>query len=398
MVQTAARASRAIPTAARAAAPPVGLVPASVTAACTAAALGLLAAQTVVLLAWASDGRSAVDALPAAKAGLLAWLLAHGATVTLPDGAFSVAPLGLTALLAVLLARAGASVVRRTRPAGPVAAIAAAAAVGVPYALLAALLTGPAALGGARPAPAATLLATLLLGTLCAAVGGAREIGLARVLALLPDAARTVGAAAGVALLTLVATGALAAGGSLLGHVGRAGQLASDLDTGLLGGLLLLVAGVLFVPTAVVWGAAYALGTGFAIGAGTSVAPTGVRLGAVPAFPLLAALPGEGAAPVVSLLLLGGPLLAGVLTGLVVVRRLPGRPPRAPALVALAAGPAVGIVTVLACVLASGGVGPGRLAVAGPSPWIAGLAAAEWVGLVGAATAYVVARRTAVRP
>ncbi len=397
MVQTAAPTSRTRVTNAPAPPRPMGLVPAAVTAACTAAALGLLAAQTVVLLAWASDGRSAVDAVPVAKAGVLAWLLAHGASVSLPDGSLSVAPLGLTALLGVLLIRAGASVVRRTRPTGPVAALAAGAAVGVPYALLAALVTGPATLGGVRPAPLSTLFAALALGSVSGAIGGAREVGSARVLALLPDTARAVVAAAGVALLALVVTGAFATAGSLLAHGGRAGDLAGDLDVGLVGGLMLVVVGLVFVPSAVVWGAAYALGTGFAIGAGTSVAPTGVRLGPVPAFPLLAALPGEGSAPVVSLLLLAGPIVAGVLAGLVVVRRLAHRSPASLALQALAAGLAAGIATVVACVLVSGGVGPGRLAVAGPSPWLTGLAAAEWVGLVGAATAYVVAGRRAQR-
>ncbi|HVE62192.1 MAG TPA: DUF6350 family protein [Mycobacteriales bacterium] len=377
---------------------PVGLVPATVTAACTAAALGLLAAETLVLLAWASDGRSALPALPAAKAGLLAWLISHGATVSLPDGTLSVAPLGLTALVALLLTRAGSSVVRQTRPAGPVAAVAAGAALGIPYAVVAVLVTGPAALGGARPAPVATLLAALLLGSAFGAIGAARETGLARVLSLLPHTARAVGSAAGVALLVLVATGAVAAGGSLLAHGGRAGDLTGDLDVGLVGGLMLVVGGLAFLPTAVLWGAAYALGTGFALGVGTSVAPTGVRLGPVPVFPLFAALPGVGRAPMVSWLLLAGPILAGMLAGLVVVRRLGPRSPRSLALHALAVGPAAGVVTVLACVLVSGGIGPGRLAVAGPSPWLTGLAAAEWVGLVGAATAYLVARRGATSP
>jgi len=355
--------------------------------------LGLLAAETMVLLAWASDGRSAVDAIPAAKAGLLGWLLAHGATVSLPEGALSVAPLGLTALLAVFLARAGASVVRRTRPVDPISAVMAGAAVGVPYGLLAALVTGPAALHGARPAPVATMVAALALGSTAGAVGAAREAGFDRVMARLPDPVRAVGAAAAVAVLVLVGTGALAAGGSLAAHSRRAAQLTQDLDVGVAGAAMLLVLSLSLAPTAVVWGAAYALGTGFALGAGTSIAPTGVRLGPVPAFPLFAALPGEGPAPSISLLLLLGPIAAGVLAALVVVRRMPGRSAAAHCALALAAGLAVGLVTALACVAVSGGLGPGRLAVAGPSPWVTGLAAAEWVGLGAAATAYVVSSR-----
>lgn len=373
--------------------PPTGLVPATVTAACVAAAIGLIAAETVVLLAWASDARSSIESLPAARAGLLAWLLAHGAPVSIPGGVLSVAPLGLTVLLGVLLVRAGQSVVRRTRPATTGRALVAGAAVGVPYSLLAALVTGPATIGAARPAPVATMFAALGLGAAGGAVGAAREVGFARVAALVPARAAVVVRAAAVAVGALVVTGAVGMAAALAAHGPRVGEVTESLGVGLVSGFMLAVVSVLLAPVAVVWCAAYALGTGFAIGAGTSVAPTGVRLGPLPAFPLLAALPGEGGAPAVSLLLLAGPLTAGVLAGLMVVRGLRGRSPAVLAAYGLAVGPVTGVVVGIACVLAGGGIGTGRLAVAGPSAWVTALAAAEWVGLVGAATAYLAARR-----
>ena len=369
------------------------MVAATVTAACTAAALGLLAAETLVLLAWASDSRSSVDALPAAKAGALGWLLAHGAPVSIPGGVLSVAPLGLTVLLAVLLARAGATAVRRHAPSTVSGGLLTGAGVGVPYALLAALVTGPAALAGARPAPVATMVAALALGCSAGAVGAAREVGPARVLRALPVPVRAVGRAAAVSLLALVVTGAVATAGSLLAHTERAGRLADSLQLSLPSAVMLGVVSVFLAPVAVVWAAAYALGTGFAVGAGTSVAPTGVRLGPLPSLPMLAALPGEGDAPAISLLLLAGPLVAGVLAGITVVRRLPGRSPAVLAAHALAVGGLAGVAVLAVCVLAGGGIGTGRLATAGPSPWLTALAAAEWIGLVGAATAYLSARR-----
>lgn len=373
----------------------VGVVPATVTAACTAAALGLLAVETVVLLAWASDSRSAVDALPAAKAGLLAWLLSHGAPVSVPGGVLSVAPLGLTLVLAALLVRAGATAVRRHAPATVAKSLATGAGVGVPYSLLAAMVTGPAAISGARPAPVATLFAALILGSAAGAVGAAREVGWSRVLIGVPPRLRVVGASAAVGLLALVVTGAVGTAASLLAHTSRAGALSDSLGIGLVSGVMLAAVSVLLAPVAVVWAAAYALGTGFAIGAGTSVAPSGVRLGPLPSLPLLAALPGEGSAPAVSLLLLLGPAVAGVLVGLSTVRRMPARTAGVLAAHALAAGVLAGAVVGLACILAGGGMGTGRLATAGPSPWLTGLAAAEWLGLVGAATAYLASRRPA---
>ena len=214
---------------------------------------------------------------------------------------------------------------------------------------------------------------------------------------VVPPTARTVVPAALAALAVIAATGALAAAASLLWHVDRAGEFATGLDLGPVGGLMLLLVGVTLVPNAVVWASAYALGTGFAVGTGTAVAPTGVTLGAVPALPLLAALPGPGAAPRVSLLLLAGPVAAGVLAGAIVVRRMPGLTPARAAGWGLATGPVVGAAAVLACWLAGGPAGPGRLADVGPSPWWTGLAAAEWVGFGAAATAAMLARRR-VRP
>ena len=59
---------------------------------------------------------------------------------------------------------------------------------------------------------------------------------------------------------------------------------------------LFLVATVLVLPNAVLFSGSYLLGPGFAVGAGTAVTPTGVALGALPMFPLLAALPDNGSA------------------------------------------------------------------------------------------------------
>ena len=93
------------------------------------------------------------------------------------------------------------------------------------------------------------------------------------------------------------------------------------MDAGIGGGILLAALCLLYVPTAAVWGLAYVVGPGFAVGAGTSVSVAGADLGAVPAFPLLAALPQEPG-PAWGPLVLVVPLLAGVLAG---AARAPGR-------------------------------------------------------------------------
>jgi hypothetical protein len=355
-------------------------------------ALGLVCVELVAVFAWATDGRSGAGSGEALRSGALAWLVAHGATVAVAGGRFGLAPLALTLLLAAFPLRAGAAVVRdlRPRPLGLAASVG--AAVGVPYAVLAALLTGLARTPAARPAPWRVLVLAGLAGALAGALGAIRERGLPGYLALLPARARLVATGAGGALLTLAAGGAFGMAVALAWHLSRAAGLMSALAPGLLGALLLTLLCVAYLPNALVWCVAYSVGTGFAVGADTAVAPTGVTLGPLPAFPLLAVLPGSGGAPATSLLLLAVPVCAGIVAGLLVARRGGLTPGRSAGWAALT-GPAVGVAVVLACVVSGGSAGPGRLATAGPSPLLTGLAAAEWVAFVAAGAAWLAARR-----
>ncbi|MEU1665787.1 DUF6350 family protein [Streptomyces sparsogenes] len=100
-------------------------------------------------------------------------------------------------------------------------------------------------------------------------------------------------AAAG-ALVVLLGAGALLTAVSLMSHAGEV-QLAflelSDVWSGRFAVLLISLA---LLPNAIVWGAAYGLGPGFAVGA-AAVGPLGVAdYPDLPHFPLLAALPAEG--------------------------------------------------------------------------------------------------------
>ncbi|MGZ4470152.1 MAG: cell division protein PerM, partial [Nocardioidaceae bacterium] len=161
---------------------------------------------------------------------------------------------------------------------------------------------------------------------------------------------------------------------------------------------------LLYAPTALVWAAAFAVGPGFAVGAGTQVTFAGVDLGAVPAVPLLAALPGDGAPGPTALMALLVPVVAGVVAGRLVDRRDAALPEselgtwRRLAGLAAAAGGLAGLAVAALCALTSGPGGPGRLAEVGPSPWWVGLAAAGEVGLVAAATLLLRHRGLLSRP
>jgi hypothetical protein len=390
MTTTAVRGSSRVATANR-----VGSrVPGIVVAALTAAGLGLLFVETLTLLAWASDGRSDVAAGTAARAGLVGWLLGHKVPVELAPGTVAAAPMGLTLLFVLLLVKAGSTVARRVGATSPAAAIRAGTAVAVPYAVLAGLASGVARLGDVTvPGPRAVLTVGLLA-AVAGGLGGLHAYGFRAAWRRAHPAVADCIEATAAGLLVLLGGGLVGLVASLAWHAGRAVDLVHAVDAGLLGGVVLVALCLLLLPNAVVWVAAYSLGTGFALGVGTKVAPSGVEIGNVPALPLLAALPGAGPAPRMSLLLVAVPVVAGMVLGWALVRRVGAAPPGRAALLGGASGTAAGAVIGVCAWLSGGAAGPGRLAATGPSPLLTALAAAEWLGFIGAATAaFIVSRR-----
>jgi hypothetical protein len=370
---------------------------AGATAAAGAAVSGVVLVAAVVLVAWATDSRTGASARDALRTAVDAWLLAHRGVLRLPSGTVAAVPLGLTALPAVLLHRAGVSVARSLGIADLAAAARAVAALAAGYAALAAGLARLAATPTVAVGPLSAGIGAAVLATVAAGVGIVRAARLGPALVdLLPPAAMAVARAATAAVAMLLAAGAALVVLGLATHAGRATGLIRALDAGLVGGAVLLLVDVLLAPNAVVWGAGYAAGPGFAVGAGTVVSPFGSALGPVPALPLLAALPqGDGAPPALRAVLVA-PVAAGVLAGVLVRRRLPpGTPPRWAAVAGAATGPAAGAALAVLAALAGGSVGGGYLTAVGPSPWQVGVAIMVEVGAPAAlAAALLPARRT----
>ena len=83
----------------------------------------------------------------------------------------------------------------------------------------------------------------------------------------------------------------LALGISLLLNFATVKNLTQVLEPGILGGLLLLILNVLYLPNAAVATIGYFAGPGFAIGNGTIISPLSYQVPEIPALPLLGALP-----------------------------------------------------------------------------------------------------------
>ena len=372
---------------------PRSLLQAGLTAAAWAVGAGLVATALPVLLVWMADARSGSSAAEALRTVGQVWLVAHGVALRLPAGAFGLAPLGLLVLPVLLLLRAGGHSARECRVARLPDALRLAAAVAVPYGVLAAVVAGLSRTASVQPVSWQALVGGALVGGLGGLVGVLRGAGLwPAVLPALPDRAVRLLVASAAAVGLLVGAGALLAGASLAAHLARAQDLTRASSPGLVGGFALLLLGLSLVPNAAVWGVAWVTGPGFAVGTATTVGPFAHTLGAVPSVPVLAALPGAVPAWVGALALVV-PLAAGALGGLLVLRRLTAPSWSLAAREAGLVGPVAGVLVALACWASGGPLGGGRLAAVGPSPWQVGLAVALELGLAAAMTAAVVVRR-----
>ncbi|MCW2673093.1 MAG: hypothetical protein JWP14_1682 [Frankiales bacterium] len=364
-------------------------------AAAWALGAGLVLLGLPVLLAWATDARSGSGAAAATRMVGQLWLVAHGVGLALPSGSVHLTPWGLTAVPLLLLHRAGRHAARSAGVTRGRDAAKLVLAMATPYALTAAVLAAATSTRAVRPSAVEALLLGFALSASGSASGVLREAGLLS-LRWLPVRMRALLRASVVSLGTLLASGAAVAAVSVTLHAGRVTSLASATDPGLLGGLALLLLGLSLVPNAAVWGMSWIAGPGFAVGTGTAVSPWSSSLGPVPAFPLLGGLPAGPTPHWLGVVVLAGPIVAGVLGGLVVARSLGAVSLTRAAVEGAAIAPWVAVLAALLALVSGGPLGDGRLSAVGPSPWRVGLAVLAEV-LLPAVLACVLAVRRAPR-
>ncbi|CAB4907935.1 MAG: hypothetical protein F2806_07075 [Actinobacteria bacterium] len=215
-----------------------------------------------------------------------------------------------------------------------------------------------------------------------------------QLLSLMPDSVKVLPRAATAGFMALIGAGAFLALVSLAWHFSQAKGIFEFLTPNFFGGLIIVIAGIGYLPVLVLWSTSYLLGAGFVIGPGIGMspfvpAPPSTQL---PAFPLLAALP-EKVGPIAW----GLPVIAvivGVGIGLMVARGT-----RQPALVRLGIATAATLLVALALglmsALASGSLGDIRLATLGPDPILVGLLAFALTSIGAIPTALALRMATA---
>jgi hypothetical protein len=360
--------------------------------------------MVLVLLAWVSAANSGASATEAIGGGLQIWLVGHLSRLTVPGGQFGLPPLGLTLLPAVLLFTSAARAARAAHVRGRRGVVSLTATIAASYAVVAGVVALLARSDTVRPLPVTAFLGAAAVAVLAGGAGAVRGSGRTRAWqSRAPVLARVAATGAAGALAAISSAGALLVALMLLRHRHAASELFQGIGGGAAATLLVALICLLYVPTAVVWGSAWLLGPGFAVGAGTSVAVTGTQLGAVPAVPLLAALPGAGPGgpgwAVVVLAVAGAGSVAGLLVDRAVRREAAGLTGswRDLGLLSAATGGLTGLGVAVLALLAAGPAGPGRLAHTGPTAWVVAPVAALEVAVAVLAVLAVQRLRTTRR-
>jgi hypothetical protein len=318
--------------------------------------------------------------LDAAAVGSAVWRLGHGGLVSLAGVTITLVPLGVTAL-AVGLAFA---CMRRAQVESWTGILGGTLGYASAVALLAAL--PPASLAGAATAALGGLLvgAAGTGGAVLRRRGGVPPLSLRLQLHLdrIPEDLRGLLLAgargAGLGTVVLLGLGALLVLVSLAANLDALSGIWVLLRIDPVGVAMLVLAIALLIPTAAVWAIAWVSGTGFAVGVGTVVAPDAVTLGALPLFPLVAAVPRPWPVGGWTVVLV---VVAGAGVGWYLHRRAwqptPWLAAGSAACAALGCGAIVGILALAA----SGSIGPGRMVQVGPDPLAVSLTVAGLVAL-----------------
>ncbi len=385
-----------------------------------AAGLGLGSLAVLVTVLWISSPYPDSGPGGALRTAAGIWLLAHGAELLRPDTLSGVpAPVGVVPLLLVagpvwLAHRAARDAAeqdeagRRPSQAGVFCAVTAG------YLLVVAGAAAYARGGSLRVVPETLAFPVALVVAGAAAAGVWTAAG--RPFGPLPSwaplvlqeaMARTLFRDRAEAVCRAAATGAAAllGGGALVVAVALGRNAAAAQESFLVlsgdwsGRTVVLLLAVALVPNAALWGAAYGLGPGFALGTGATATPLGLSgTPAVPDFPLLAAVPEPGAATPLKWAACAVPVVAALAVAWCVLRvAAPADGPRArawsPRETALTTGLAAlgcGALMALLTAAAGGPLGTGALGAFGPVGWLAGPAALAWTAIVGVPAALLV--------
>lgn len=392
-----------------------------------AALMSLVVVVVPTLLVWVTGGFHTERIDDVLQIAGVLWLILHGAPVTVTSGMPVVdgdvtaglvwmVPWGLSLLPMWLCWRSGRKLGRASyRDQAWQALVGGMGAYGL-VGLTLALLPGSA---GESVHPAVGALFPAVFFAVCAVAGARREAGtwahlvgvdVTERIAKRSQYERWAGSYAWsvlraclVAVLTLVALHALLVAVTLAVRWADAVHMYQLVDAGPVGGIMLTLLEIGYLPAMIGWAIAWSAGPGFSVGSESLYSAFGTTTAPVPVLPAFAALPApwEPWHPVFVLL----PVLAGAVAGWWLlregenhlddwmVRRVRTRwlsLLASTAVLALLLGLLSGLMTMVPLALTSGSMGVGTYTVIGSNVWLVGPALAGWIA-AGGFVGYLVA-------
>jgi hypothetical protein len=366
-------------------------------------AIGVGVALAPLTVMWAVHYGFSLDWLVFWRAAVDIWLLGHGVDLRLVLDPVTAASLGTSgadqpvtltiaalgfALVTVLSAvRAGRRIAESPhRHTGELSAV-------LTFALLSFVLTLSAGYPLAQPSvwqgallPTAVFAGGMLLGSTRERLRRPRDDTGSSLRDWIEDwvpAARAIaatalrGGAAAASFVLLVSAIAVAA--LIVLSYAEIITLYERLHADVLGGAVLTLGELAFLPNLVLWAAAWLIGPGFALGAGSAVSPLATTLGPVPAIPLLGAIPaGETSFGFAGLVV---PVIAGFIAGAVTGRGVRDESVGTRAVTGVLIGVVGGILLGALAAASAGSAGPGRLATVGPDALLVALFGALEIGI-----------------
>lgn len=350
---------------------------AGVIAGLQAAVVGFVIVFAAMITVWLFASHGDDSAVSVLRASGCVWLASH--LVPLSIGA---TPVGLLPMLALvlptmLLRRAFRSAVSASQPQSRSDVLTLIGFQCAMYATVAAAVSTLMSTPDLQTSNVRSLVQTAVVSAVILLVTAAQR-------PVMPQWVRTslrIGMASAAFLYT---AGAALVTASLLIHVRQAGTVTAAMAPQALDAAFLTVLGIGYVPNAAVWGMAYLVGPGVALGAGSTVSVFTVDTARVPAFPLLAMIP--SGAPTAARLLLIVPIVVGVFLYASMPRQRwvagRGRPPASRHEVMAAAAAIASLTTCvfLLCLSASGPLGNDQLTHVGPVALDVALAVAQIAG------------------
>ncbi|WP_460744065.1 cell division protein PerM [Mariniluteicoccus endophyticus] len=326
----------------------------------------------VVVVGWLLAQTGALGSALAAATQI--WLLTNGGGLVLDGQRITLVPLGLTALLSLLLSGLVQGAARqavvadealgldldhtdRGRIARNVALVA-----GGAYAVC---VTLAATIVGTSNQGARALVGSVVIGLLVSWLSACRGTAY-RVSEDLPPWAAPLLGALRAGVLCVVGGGAAALAVTLWLKRAQVAELYAAVAPDPVSGGAFTLLQLCYLPNLVMWGASYVLGAGFGLGEGSIVSPANTDLGLIPGIPVLGALPVEGSGSWLTLAWMAVGVVAGALAAAVVVRRRSRARFDETAVVGGLAGLLVAVVVLLLALVTRGDLGDGRLVGLGP--------------------------------